>query len=69
MNSSLILLKSVTETHKAKKQLSDYKIKCTIEKVSDGHSGGCRYGIRVHEEPRKVCRLLSIAGIYCDTDY
>ena len=71
MKSAVILLKSITEANKAKKQLSNYRIKCSIEKVH-ARRGGCCYGIRVYSnsnygvDTNKICRLLSIVNIYCD---
>jgi len=63
-SSTVILLKSVTEANKAKKQLSNYRIKCAVEKIHE-KQGGCCYGIRVYENPEKVCRLLSIIDVEC----
>ncbi|MCL1903885.1 MAG: hypothetical protein FWF94_05670 [Oscillospiraceae bacterium] len=63
--SSLILLKSITEANKARKQLSSYRIKSVIEKISVRKWGGCCYGIRVYSDPEKICRLLSIVNIKC----
>jgi len=65
MNSWVIMLKSVTEANKAKRQLNNYRIRCAVEKVSSRRSGCC-YGIRVYADPNKVCRLLSIVGIECE---
>jgi hypothetical protein len=64
MNSSIIILKSITEANKAKQQLGNYRIKSTIEKVTV-QRGGCGYGIRVYADPEKLCRLLSIVDIEC----
>ena len=64
MNSAVITLKSITEANKAKKQLSNYKIKCSVEKIHMERDG-CGYGIRVHSDPGKVCRLLSTVNIEC----
>jgi hypothetical protein len=64
MNSSVIILNSVTEANKAKRQLMNYRIKCAIEKVSQ-RRGGCCYGIRVYTDPDKICRLLSIVNVEC----
>jgi hypothetical protein len=61
---NLIALKSITEANKAKRQLSNYRIKCAIEKIST-RRGGCGYGIRVAEDYKRVCRLLSIVDIEC----
>ena len=65
MDSSVIILKSITEANKAKRQLFNYRIKCSVEKVTARRSGCC-YGIRVHDDPDKVCRLLSIVGVECE---
>jgi len=64
-SSSVILLKSNTEANKAKRQLSNYRIKSTIEKVHS-RRGGCCYGLRVYDDTDRICRLLSIVDVYCD---
>jgi len=67
-NSSVIILKSITEANKAKRQLSNYKIRANAEKIHINKSG-CTYGIRVYEDVEKVCRLLATVNIICgDTD-
>jgi hypothetical protein len=63
-NTSVIIMKSITEANKAKRQLSNYKINSSIEKVQ--RRGGCRYGIRIRGDTGKICRLLSTVNIYCD---
>ncbi|MCL1832709.1 MAG: hypothetical protein FWG45_07375 [Oscillospiraceae bacterium] len=63
--STVITLKSITEANKAKRQLSNYRIKSEVEKIH-GTRNGCVYGIRVYDDPSKICRLLSTVNIHCD---
>jgi hypothetical protein len=64
MNSSVIILKSITEANKAKRQLLSYRIKCVVEKVH-ARQRGCVYGIRINDDPYKICRLLSVVNVHC----
>jgi hypothetical protein len=69
--SSVILLKSITEAHKAKRQLSNYRIKSSVEKIQRsepmrGRQGGCCYGIRIYSDPKKICRLLETVNVHCE---
>lgn len=61
---ALIILESFTAANKARNYLRSLKIKATVEKSST-KGGGCSYGIKVSDEPEKVCRLLSVANIKC----
>ena len=63
---AVILLKSLTEANKAKKQLTAYNIKSSVEKIT-AKRGGCSYGIKIHgsTDPEKVCRLLGTVNIKC----
>ncbi|MCL2633689.1 MAG: hypothetical protein FWD34_04150 [Oscillospiraceae bacterium] len=62
--SSIIILNSVTEANKARRELSNYKIKCSVEKVTVKR-GGCGFGIRVTDDPDKICRYLELIDIEC----
>ncbi len=63
MRSTLIMLNSYTEAVRASRYLSSIKIHADVEKSTS--RGGCAYGIRVYEQPEKVCRLLSAINIRC----
>ncbi len=63
MKSSLIMLNSYTDAMRASRYLSSIKIRADVEKSTSG--GSCAYGIRVYEQPEKVCRLLSAANVRC----
>ena len=64
MRTALIVLKSMTESGKARYHLEKYKIDAVVEKITLS-TGGCGYGINVKEDPDKVCRLLGLSGIDC----
>lgn len=64
MKSALLILKSVTEANKARYHLERLKIKSVVEKITV-KKGGCSYGIKVYDDPEKICRLLSVVNIYC----
>ena len=64
MKSALIVVKSMTEAGKARFHLGKFKIDAVIEKITTGN-GSCGYGVRVKEEPDKVCRLLGLVNIDC----
>ena len=65
MNSSVIIMESVTEANKAKRQLLSHGFNVSVEKVS-GRRGDCSYAIRVFgSEPNKICRLLSTINVRC----
>lgn len=61
--SAFIVLESFTEANKAKNYLKGLKINCEVEKTTI--SGGCAYGIRVHDNPDRICRQLQMNGINC----
>lgn len=63
MKSSMIAMSSHTDAMRASRYLSSIKIHADIEKSTTG--GGCVYGIRVYEQPEKICRLLSAVNIRC----
>ena len=69
MRTALIILKSMTEAGKARYQLEKFRINAVVEKVtlnaSGVSTGGCAYGVRVKEDPDKVCRLLGLVNIEC----
>jgi hypothetical protein len=52
----------MTEAGKARHHLGKFKIEAIIEKITL-NAGGCGYGVRVREDPDKVCRLLGLANI------
>jgi len=64
MKSAIIILKSNTEAHKAKNLLTGGKIKCAVEKASSKR-GVCGYGVRIFDDPKKICRILENGGIKC----
>ena len=64
MKSALIVLKSMTEAAKARYHLEKFKIEAVVEKVSLT-GGGCGYGVRIKEDPDKVCRMLGLIKINC----
>lgn len=64
MKTALIILENLTQANKAKEQLTKMKISATVEKTTD-KNGSCAYGIRVSENPERVCRLLSVVNIKC----
>jgi hypothetical protein len=64
-SSSVIILKTITEANKAKRQLSNYRIRCAVEKIHARRTG-CVYGIRVYDDPAKICRLLETVNIICE---
>ena len=64
MKTALIVLKSMTEAGKARYHLEKFKISSVIEKLTLV-TGGCGYGVRVKEDPDKVCRLLGLVHIEC----
>lgn len=64
MKSAILMMSSVTEANKAKYHLEKLRIKSVVEKITSRRSG-CGYGIRVYEEPEKICRLLSLSNIFC----
>ncbi|MDR2557941.1 MAG: hypothetical protein LBC86_00115 [Oscillospiraceae bacterium] len=61
---ALIVLKSMTEAGKARYHLEKFKISAIVEKTTLA-GGGCGYGVRVREEPGRVCRQLSLVNIEC----
>ncbi|MBO5378144.1 MAG: hypothetical protein J6A41_07135 [Ruminiclostridium sp.] len=63
MKSYFINLASYTEANRAARYLRSIKINAEVEKGASG--GGCSYGIRVYENPERVCRLLSAVNIRC----
>lgn len=63
MKSRLIMLDSYTEARRAARYLASIKIQADVEKSTS--RGGCAYGIRVYEQPEKVCRLLSAVNVRC----
>jgi hypothetical protein len=67
MKSVLLVVKNLTEANKAKYHLDKLAVKSVIEKISGKKtsSGGCGYGVRVWEDPERVCRLLNVVNIYC----
>ncbi len=64
LNSSLIVLKSMTEANKARYVLEKLKINSIVEKITT-FKGGCSYGIRVYDDPDKICRLLNMSNVNC----
>jgi len=64
LKAALIVLKSMTEAGKARYHLEKFKMNAVIEKVTMT-AGGCGYGIRIKEDPDKVCRLLDLVNIEC----
>jgi hypothetical protein len=54
----------MTEAGKARYHLEKFKINTVIEKVTMT-AGGCGYGVRVKDDPDKVCRLLGLVHIEC----
>jgi len=62
LKSALIVLKSMTEAAKARYHLEKFKIEAIVEKVSMA-GGGCGYGIRIKDDPDKVCRMLGLISI------
>jgi len=64
MKTAVIILKSETEAHRAKKFLMSRKIFCVVEKIASQRSV-CGYGIRVYGDERRICRMLENAGIKC----
>jgi len=71
LKTALIVLKSMTEAGKARHHLEKFKINAVIEKITlntrgrKSAVGGCGYGVRVKEDPDKVCRLLGLVNIDC----
>lgn len=63
MKSYLIMVESYTEAKRAARYLSSIKIHADVEKSTS--RGGCAYGIRVYEQPERVCRLLSAINVRC----
>ena len=64
MKSALIILKSMTEAGKARYHLEKFKINAVVEKATL-RGGGCCYGVRVKDDPDKVCRQLGLVNIEC----
>jgi hypothetical protein len=64
MKSAIIILNSITEANKAKKQLMNFRIKSTVEKINI-RVGDCGYGIRIYDKPEKICRFLETVHIRC----
>lgn len=64
LNSVLLMMKSMTDANKAKYHLNRMNIRSAVEKVTDPRTG-CAYGIRISDDPEKVCRLLGTVNIEC----
>jgi len=64
LKSALIILKSMTEAGKASHHLEKFKIEAAVEKIAI-NKDGCGYGIKIKEDPDKVCRLLGLVNIEC----
>lgn len=64
MKTALIVLKSMTEAGKARHHLEKFKIEAIVEKVTL-RTGGCGYGVRIKDDPDKVCRILGLVNIEC----
>lgn len=60
---STIILKSATHANKAKSYLAKVKIKAVVVKVPS--KSGCSFGIKVWDNPQKICRLLALENIEC----
>jgi hypothetical protein len=54
----------MTEAGKARYHLEKFKINAVVEKTTL-RGGGCGYGVRVREDPDKVCRQLGLVNIEC----
>lgn len=66
MKASLIILNTMTQCIKAQKYLIGLGIKASVERITGINTKtGCGYGVRVYENPDKVCRLLVNIGINC----
>jgi hypothetical protein len=54
----------MTEAGKARHHLEKFKIEAIVEKVTL-RTGGCGYGVRIKDDPDKVCRILGLINIEC----
>jgi len=54
----------MTEAGKARHHLEKFKIEAIVEKVTL-RTGGCGYGVRIKDDPDKVCRILGLVNIEC----
>lgn len=60
----IIVLTSMTQANKAQSHLNKMRIQSRIERIKL-YNRGCGYGLRVYENPDKICEILFRINIDC----
>ncbi len=60
----IIVLSNMTQASKAQFYLNRMRIKNRIERIKSPNKS-CGYGLRVYEDPYRICDILSDINIKC----